>query len=292
MSTETGIALAFVAMLCWGIGDFLIQKSTRKFGNFETIFLITGFGALVLLPFVYRDIIGLFAEASRVTLWILLGTGALHLLAALLELESLRVGKIAVVEPIWSLEILAASFFAYLILGESLSFTEFLLVMSLMVGLMLVSFHGRLFSKRHFLERGVYFALAGALTMGTAAFFTGWSARLTDPLMTNFIVNIFLMLSSGSYLLCTGTLARPFRHIISETRTVLPMVIADNAAWIAYAVALTLIPIGIGTALSESYIIIAVILGLAIGKERLESHQKVGLILAIISALTLAAVTV
>jgi drug/metabolite transporter (DMT)-like permease len=46
-----GIGMAFIAMLCWGVGDFLIQKSTRKLGNVETLFLITFFGAIVLFTF-------------------------------------------------------------------------------------------------------------------------------------------------------------------------------------------------------------------------------------------------
>lgn len=291
MPVSVGIGLAFVAMLCWGIGDFLIQKSTRKFGNFETIFLITGFGALVLLPFVYKDIPALFGGEGKTVLWILCGTGVLHLVAALLELESLRRGKIAVVEPIWSLEILAAALFAFFILGEKLSGMELLLILLLMAGLILVSFKGKLFSARHFLERGVYFAFAGALMMGTAAFFTGWSSRLSDPLMANFVVNVILLVSSGLYLAYKGMFFKPFHDIAMHGRTLLPMAIADNAAWIAYAFALTLIPIGIGTALSESYIIIAVILGLAIGRERLQLHQKVGLVVAVVAAIVLASLT-
>ncbi|TSC57963.1 MAG: hypothetical protein Greene041679_205 [Parcubacteria group bacterium Greene0416_79] len=43
MSITVGIGLAFVAMLSWGIGDFLIQKSTRKIGDTETLFLISFF---------------------------------------------------------------------------------------------------------------------------------------------------------------------------------------------------------------------------------------------------------
>ena len=291
MSVEVGIGLAFVAMLCWGIGDFLIQRSTRKFGDFETIFLITLFGAVVLLPFVYKDLPVLFSLEWRTALWILLGTGLLHLMAALLELESLRRGKIAVVEPIWSLEILAAALFAFLILGERMSVFELALVLLLMAGLILVSFRGKVFSHRHFLEKGVYFAFAGALAMGSAAFFIGWSGRLTHPLLANFVVNVILLAASSLYLLSQGKLLKPFRDIARNPGSLIPMAIADNTAWIAYVYALTIVPIGIGTALSESYIIIAVLLGLAIGHERLQTHQKIGLVTAIAGAIALAAIT-
>ena len=73
--------------------------------------------------------------------------------------------------------------------------------------------------------------------------------------------------------------------------SLLPMMVTDNAAWVAYTFAMTLIPIAIATALSESYIIIAVILGLAIGHERLQPPQKVGLIAAVAAAVSLAAIT-
>jgi hypothetical protein len=34
-----GVGFAFIAMLCWGVGDFLIQKSARKLGDWETLFV-------------------------------------------------------------------------------------------------------------------------------------------------------------------------------------------------------------------------------------------------------------
>ncbi len=104
MSISVGIGLAFVAMLCWGIGDFWIQKSTRKVGDLEALFFVTAFGALVLLPFVYRDIPALFAESSQALM--VLGVLCVVLfIAAILDFEALRVGKLAIVEPIWSFEV-------------------------------------------------------------------------------------------------------------------------------------------------------------------------------------------
>ena len=291
MSISVGIGLAFVAMLCWGIGDFLIQKSTRKVGDFETLFLITFFGALILAPFVYRDIPMLFVAGNETELAVLLGCALILFVAALLNFEALRKGKISVVEPIWSLEIVTASVFAFAILGEKLSSRETVLVVLLMVGLILVSFRGKVFSHRHFLERGVWLAFLGALCMGIANFFVGWGARLTDALMVNFVFNVVLAFLSGIYLFRHGRISRAFRDLWRYRVSMMPMLVTDNAAWVAYAFSMSLISIGIATALSESYIIIAVLLGLAVNKERLERHQKIGLVVAVIAAITLAALT-
>jgi len=47
---ETGIIFAFGAMLFWGFGDFLIQRTTRKIGDIETLAFISIFGSIGLLP--------------------------------------------------------------------------------------------------------------------------------------------------------------------------------------------------------------------------------------------------
>src|SRR5688572_3789888 len=99
MSIEIGIIFAFAAMLCWGFGDFLIQKSTRKFGDVETLFLTSLFGAIVLLPFIYKDLSIVFTAIPQLLL--LTGASVVLLVAALLDFEALKRGKIAVVEPIY-----------------------------------------------------------------------------------------------------------------------------------------------------------------------------------------------
>lgn len=291
MSISVGIGLAFVAMLCWGIGDFLIQRSTRKLGDWETLFVITAFGSVVLFPFVYAKLPPLFGGAGSRELIILFASATVLFIAALLEFEALRRGKIAVVEPMWSLEIPAAGFLALFILGERLTPEQVALIFFLIIGLFLVSFRGTVLSHRHFLERGVFFSLLAAIVMGAANFFMGWGGRLTDALLMNFFASAFIAIISGVYLMFSGKSGKMLSDVIRHRRLLLPMAIADNAAWVAFVFAMSVAPIGIATALSESYIIIAVILGLAVGHERLEFHQKVGLVAAIAAAVTLAAVT-
>ena len=125
MTISVGIGLAFVAMLCWGFGDFLIQKSTRKIGDWETLFVICAFGSLILLPFVWKDIPATFANNKG--LWILLAGSAILFIAALLDFEALKKGKLAVVEPIWSFEVPASALLAFFILGEKVDLLQIVL---------------------------------------------------------------------------------------------------------------------------------------------------------------------
>ena len=107
MGMEVGILFALVAMLGWGFGDFFIQKSTRKVGIWTTIFIITAIGAIVLTPFALKNAGNLLSVGRNVFI-----IGALaYFIAAFLDLKALKEGKLDVVEPIWSFEIVSSSLF-------------------------------------------------------------------------------------------------------------------------------------------------------------------------------------
>lgn len=290
MSISVGIGLAFVAMLCWGFGDFLIQRSTRKIGDWETLFVICAFGSVILLPFVYKNIPALLFGSIE-NLLILLVCSLVLLFAALLDFEALKKGKLAVVEPIWSFEIPASALLAYFILREHISWEQIILIACLIVGLCLVSFREKYLKKEFLVEKGVLIAFVAAFIMGAANFFVGWGARVTDPLTVNFFVNVFVTTVTGAYLLFRGQVKHTIRDVINNRGLLLVMSISDNAAWVAFAFAMVLTPIAVAVALSESYIIVAVLLGLLVNREKLQSHQKIGLVVALASALILAAIT-
>lgn len=290
ISVHVGIALAFAAMLCWGFGDFFIQKSTRKVGDIETLFLMTLIGALILLPFIITRLPALLQVS--ITQIVALGVASIVLLlAAVLDFEALRVGKLSIVEPTWSLEIPAAALLALFILGETINLNQIILIAILVVSLVLVSFKGGKISKRVFLEKGFFFAVAGALIMGGANFFMGYGARVTDPIVINFVTDTFIMIVTGLMLISRGRLMATFKDFGRNMSVIMPMSIADKAAWVAFTFSMVLAPIAVAVALSESYIIVAVLFGLFLNKEKLKKHQWVGLIFAIVTAITLAAIT-
>lgn len=288
MSTVgAGIGLAFIAMLCWGFGDFLIQRSTRKLGDWETLFFVAGFGTIALLPFAWKSFLNLF-EGDPVALVILILAAAILLVSALLDFEALRRGKLAIVEPIWSFEIISATLLSFFILGERISWTTIALIALLMSGLILVAFRGSKITGRILFERGVVVALVAALAMGCANFFLGWGGRVSDPIVANFFVNAFMTIGTGVFLAVRGSLWKSFGDLEKHGRLIVPMMISDNVAWVAYAFSMVLAPIAIATALSESYIIVTVLLGLIINREKLQAHQKIGLIIAVSAAVVLA----
>ncbi|RJR31729.1 hypothetical protein C4569_01185 [Candidatus Parcubacteria bacterium] len=287
-----GIGLAFAAMLCWGFGDFLIQRSTRAIGEWEALFVVGLVGTIVLSPFILAKLSQMAAKIGMTGILVIITACIVLFLAAILDFTALRVGKLAVIEPIWSIEIPVAAVFAFFILKEQLTFMQTAFILLLMLGLFLVSIRGNLGVKEFFLEKGVVIALLAGIIMGGANFFIGWGARLSDPLLINFVTDIFLVVVTGTYLFIKGRLRGLPRVIYSNRNLLLPMGVIDKIAWVAFAFAMALAPISIAVALSESYIVVAVILGLAVNREKLNNHQKFGLVLATFSAITLAVMTV
>jgi len=289
MFAGTGIAIVCIAMLSWGIGDFLIQKSTRKVGDWETLLATAGFGTVILIPFVWRTVPLLFADPKG--LFILVGSALVLTVAAILTFEALKEGKLAIVEPIWPLEIPAASILAFALLGDKITTFQLVLIVLLIIGLMLVSFRGKVLAWKHFAEKGVYIAVAGSVLMGFADFLLGWGSRVTDPVTANFVLNIIMTVVCLVFLVARGRTGQAVRDIYHSRGLLLMMAVSDNVAWLAYAYAMTVIPIAVATGLSESSVIIAVLLGLSMNHEKLEKHQKVGLVVALASAVALAFIT-
>lgn len=284
-----GIFFAFLAMVSWGFGDFLIQKSTRKFGNWIALFYITTFASIVLLPFVYKDIVELFRSSPILILFI--GASLVILFAAILDFEALRIGKISVMEPIYALEVPITAGLAFLILKEPLNYTQMGLVISLLLGIILVSIRSFHQIRNITWEKGVAHAALATLGMGVANFLFGVGARATNPLLINWFTSLFMAIVCLCYLTSNGQLKTMGQSFKTNRKLILGVSFIDNFAWIAYSYSTLYIPIAIAISLTESYIALAAMLGLIFNKEKLKKHQFAGLIITVTSAIILAYLT-
>ncbi|MFA7310056.1 MAG: DMT family transporter [Candidatus Paceibacterota bacterium] len=279
-----GVLFAGLAILGWGFGDFLIQKSARKLGDWEALFFITFFATVVLLPFIYGDL-----RSLGISDWaVLVGTSVVILVAGLLDFDALRVGKISIIEPIYAMEVPITIALSSFLIGESMTGMQLILIVGLLVGIFLVSnkHFGRM--RMRTLEKGVLFAILATIGMGLSNFLFGFASRATDPLMINWFTSAFMAAATIAYLLYK----KQGHLVISNWRKnkllILGVSFSDNLAWVSYSAATLFLPIGLATGLTESYIALAAILGITLNKERLVVHQKFGLFLAVTTAIALA----
>lgn len=284
MSYLIGVLFAFAALFLWGGGDFLIQRTTRHIGDWETLFLIVGIGALVLTPFVYTQIIG-YISAPNILLVLVLAS-VLGFLASMFFLESLKRGKIAAVEPMMALEIPVVAIMALFIINEVLSPLEILLAIAIMAGLFLVALKEE-HLKRLRLEKGVFLMVIAAVLFGASAFFVGDGARLSNALFVNWSVALGMSILTFAYLLFKGDVHKLFRNTLKFPILIISTSLVDTLAWVSFAFASVSIPITIAVALSENYIGVAALLGLLLNREKLVAHQKAGFAVALAGAVAL-----
>lgn len=274
---------AFAAMLCWGAGDFLIQRSTRKIGNIEALAWIGIIGVLGMLPFILGDLAHLSLAQNLI---ILLALGVVTFIAALFDFEALKEGKISVIDMVLSLELPFTIMLGMLFFDERLTLLQFALIVALMWGVSMISMSGSLRLK---LERGVWLAVAAAVGMGLVNFLTALSAVRISPLMAVwFPWLIFTILCLIIIWRRNRGLSHFKTHVREHHRLIIGMGIFDTAAWIFYAYALTGGDLGIITAITESYPVVAMALGVTIGGERITRRQYAGAAIAIIASIMLA----
>jgi len=290
MSNYLGIIFAFVALLSWGFGDFFIQRTARAVGIWKALFFIGIVGFITLLPFVKNEIINL--DANSLILLVVLGIVVVF--SSLFYFEALKRGKIAVIEPLLGLELPITVGLSMSLQKEHLTLIQLVSIGVVFVGIVLTitAHHTYLHYHQRIFEKGVILAGIGAIGMALTNFLTGVSSQQISPLTTIWFAHSSLAVVCAIYLTYKGG----FRTILSDLRDnpkpIIGQSILDNIAWIMFALATTLIPISIATTISESYIALAVLLGISINRERLRIHQIVGIVLAVSGIIALSAFTV
>jgi len=286
-----GVLFALGALVCWTFGDFFIQRGTRTVGNWKTLFYIGALGSIVLLPFVAREIGATLSNPSNAIILLLLVI--VTLFTALFEFEALKRGKIAVVEPVMSLELPITIGLSLALWGERLSATQGILSLVVFIGIMLAVtiHHSHLHYHKRIFEKGFILAGIGAVGMALVNFLTGVGSQTTSPLFTIWFLHSTLAIICLFYFLYRGETKSILADIRRYPKTIVALSIFDNLAWISFAYAVRYIPISIATTVSESYIALAVLLGIFVNREKLKPHQFVGIALAIGGVILLSAIT-
>ncbi|MDD5050153.1 MAG: EamA family transporter [Candidatus Pacebacteria bacterium] len=286
MQNSLGVLLSVSTLLLWSVGDFYIQKSTRLVGIWKSLFFISFFGMVLELPFVWVEVQKIFLSPQSLILLVVLGLSIF--LAALLDFEALKRGKIAVVEPVFGLGIPFTVFLAVVSGHDILSLTQSLLIGAIFIGIILsVVVKGSFRYDRIIWEKGVFIAILGTLAMALTNFLTGIGSQLISPLMTIWFINFFLTITTFVYLFAKGEWRSLPNDLRRHSKVILEESLFDNIAWLSYAFAMTLIPISISTSIAESYIVMAVLLGVSVNKETLNRHQVLGVILAVLGVISL-----
>jgi len=234
MIIELSVIFAFLAMICWGFGDFFIQKCTRKIGDLESLAYIGIVGIVVLIPFIIKDFNTIFNSKNLIMLGVL---GIITFIAAILDFEALKKGKLSIIDVILEIELPLTIALGFIFLKESLSPLQFLFVFLILIGIIFTATKSFSHWKTK-LEKGVIFAIFAAIVMSFVNFLTGISAREVSPLMAIWIPWIIFSIISFSIIIKRKKAKKFIKDGFRFKSIIIPMAILDTAAWIFYAFAM------------------------------------------------------
>jgi len=280
-----GLLFAFGALFGWAIGDFFIQRTVRAISVVKSLFFIGFAGAFGILPFVIKDIKRILPDPNN---WLMLfALAAVVILAAFANFQGLKLGKLSVMLPLNGAELPVTIILSWLIGGEKLDWYFYALMALVAIGLLMTMLTGLGRLKNFKFEKGAFYTLLGAVGLGATNFLIGICSRSMSPLFTIWFTHTAAMFVTLAILIRQSEAKNIIHNIWKHPHIVLWQSFLDNAAWMFYAFSAALIPISIAATISESYIAVGAMLGLAINKEKIKKHQAFGVALAFIGVLAL-----
>jgi len=282
------ILLAFGAMISWGIGDFLIQKSTRKIGDIESLAWIGIIGSIILLPLVLKDL----HLISKDNFGILFILGVIDFFVSIGIFEALKKGKLSVVDVILEIELPATLILGIIFLNEKLSWAVIGLISLIFVGTSIIAFeHKKIHKKLRLFEKGAILAFFAAVGMSAVNVLTGFGAKNISPLIVIWLPWLILSFLCLLQISRTCGLKIFLRNAGRHKKLILGMSFFDTIAWLFYALALSKNEVAIITAITESYPMIAIFLGLWFNRERIFLHQYIGAAITLGASITIALIS-
>ena len=285
MIFELSVLAAFGAMLCWGFGDFFIQKSARKVGNIEALAFIGIIGSIILLPFVVFELPLLFSFEN---LALLCFVGIATLVIALFNFEALKQGKLSVVEIVLEIELPITVLLGFLFFAEIVSAQQIAFILFILLGIGLISLPN--VSKQQFLkrvEKGILLAIIAGIGLAFLNFFTAVASRKVSPLMAIWMPFVVFTIPCLLYIWRREGFKKLAANAVKYKFTLLGMGVFDTLAWLFFAIAVAEKELAITTAITESYPAVALLLAVCINKETIRKHQYAGAAIALAACILL-----
>jgi drug/metabolite transporter (DMT)-like permease len=285
-----GILAGLVAMLCWGIADFLQALVIKKIGSSKTMLIGNVITLLFTLPFFMIFILRGYFSFSAAVLVTIVVSSIIDAVAVFAFMRSYDVGEVSVVTPISASYSLVTVILAMLFLGERLPAMKLVSVIVIIAGIILTStdikkfrLHAAAGVKESVVALfgwGIYFLLIGIAMKQQAHAFPDqsiWVVAGTIFFLSTMFNSIFL---AGIGLVSKGI---PTPSELKHNITVIFInFLLYTLAWVAvnYGIAQELV--SIVAPVSSLYPALTVLLAMIILKEKLAVNQKYGIVLTLL----------
>lgn len=282
MDISYGIIFGIIAMMSWGASDFFVTKSARGCESYRAFLWSQIIGLVILLT-----IFVIFYEAPKFSFPIaglILASAFCTVIANMAFYKSLKKGKVSIVMPVTSCWAVVTVLLSLIFLNQSLTQNHVIGVIFAIAGAVLVSFSWKDLKKLKNHAEGVNYAVIAALAYGidfvlidTMANKIGW-----------FFPMLFVALVSACFLsIYAGISGKNISFPKNIWHFIILVGILDTVAYLFYSSSVTAVYGAVMAPIAASSPAVSIFMAKIFLKEKIETHQEIGIALVIIGLILL-----
>ena len=280
MGIEIGIFLGLAAMVGWGISDFILKTPSEKVGSFQTAFWFRVFMFTFMLVFA---ILSVFPVITLPDVLIAGIASALILGGTLAFFKGMEKEDVSLIAPLASAYPIIVVPFAIFILGEIIGLLEILAIITIIIGIMLISLKQH--KKKLSLLSGAIWGILTMVLWGLGFSVLALVATGIGAVYTLFIMECFML----SYLILANLITPTKIKLIPNKVLIFVFGGACFAiiSMMSVALSATYQTVSITMPVSAAYPAITVVLASIFYHEKLRNLQKLGVLIIVISLIAL-----
>lgn len=270
------LLLSAIAPICWGISWLFLTKASRKMDVFHTQFMFQLVGIpmlLLLLPFL--------SFVTITNYWLIIALGIAVTFTYTLYFYAMRIGKLAVVAPIYETNVLVTVCLSVVFLHESFYPRKEIAIVALLLGIIFLGVQvSSLKKKRIEPFKGVLPAIISSLGTGFFVYFTGISARINgwypNALGIRMVIPVVIIIV---FLIQRKKIQPLFHNTI--WKWILPAAVFDVIAFSMFNYTFGKYEVSYVSVIAAATPVISTILAILFLKERLTLFQIMGFLLVV-----------
>lgn len=264
-----------ITLFCWGVGDWLTAKSSKKYSEFQANFAVQMPGALIMLAVMLLS--GKNFPSVIQTMTILL-IGIIFSVAYIFFIKALSTGSVGIVVPLSNIYPLITLFLSLLILGAVFSVMQIVAMVAIVLGATLLAYeknHQKIPLK--VLHRETFFALIAATLWGIGFFIVDRVINNVPWQMILGIESIFMgLFATGLLVYENGKNNKKMLHAFGNRSGLIAGVILSVGAVAFYLAASRTGSVIILAVIASGAPLVSSLLGAVIDREKIGVIKRVG----------------
>lgn len=284
MALEIGILLAIGAMAFWGMEEFFLKKSIAGIGVASTLLINTVTGIFVDIFLIYIVLSSRVVPISYISFIVILGVGLLLYLEYIFFYKALQKQELSLISTLDESWVLISVPIAVFLFGEIIAPLHALAIGVVLAGAFLISVNLKHLGRMKLIS-GARFELLSIAFAGISSPLIRIVTEDVGEFMAFFYLDAIIIL----FILAHRSLmhVRYIKPSAAQLKIVVASGLADGLAFASFVLAIAYADISIVTPIVASTALVAIILGRIVLKEKINLHQKAGILLVLIGVVVL-----